>query len=357
MSFGLYLHFPFCFSKCNYCNFYSSGDYNAVPDEYILAILRELEIHKAYNPKTVYFGGGTPSLLSVHQVETLLKAISPQVNAEITLEVNPGTVSIDQLKGYKSAGVNRLSIGVQSAFNSQLKTLGRIHTAEDAIKCFSLAQEAGFKNISGDIMLALPSYSNKEFDETITLIEQGNATHISCYLLKVEDNTPFYNMNLPLPSEDETADFYLYAVNHLAKKGYMQYEISNFAKPGFESKHNLVYWNCENYLGIGPAAHSCMNGKRFHYVENTDAFISEDRNLIIQDSIFTTEEYIMLQLRLNKGLSLTLLESLYGFVFSEKSINKLSLFEKEGLCTIQNNIVRLTTEGMLIQNYVLGEII
>ena len=357
MSFGLYLHIPFCFSKCNYCNFYSSGDYNSVPDEYILALLRDIEKHNAHNPKTVYFGGGTPSLLSTTQVETLLKAISPQTNAEITLEVNPGTVSLNQLKGYKTAGVNRLSIGVQSAFNSQLKTLGRTHTAEDSVKCFLFAQEAGFQNISGDIMLALPSYSSKEFDETLALIERGNATHISCYLLKVEGGTPFYGMPLPLPSDDETADFYLYAVSRLSEKGYTQYEISNFAKPNFESKHNLVYWNCENYLGIGPAAHSCMNRKRFHYIECTDAFIKRPESPIIQDGIFTTEEYIMLQLRLNKGLSLTLLETLYGFVFSEKSVNKLSLFEKEGLCTIQNNIVHLTPEGMLIQNYILGEII
>lgn len=358
MSFGLYIHIPYCLSKCNYCNFYSAGNSSVVPDAYVQALLREIKKHTVKSPKTVYFGGGTPSLLSPQQVENLLQAVSPENGAEITLEANPETVTLERLIGYKKAGVNRLSIGVQSASNEQLTFLGRKHTAETALHAFSLAKEAGFTNISGDIMLALPSYTTKEFDQTLAFIKQGGATHISCYLLKVEPGTPFANTPLPfLPSEDEAADFYLYAVSALEESGYKQYEISNFAKPGFESSHNLVYWNCENYLGIGPGAHSCMNGKRFFYKEDTHAFIKDDTDILMPDGEFTVEEYIMLQLRLNSGLSLPVLEEQFQFTFSTQVLQKLSLFEKNDLCRIKNNTITLTPKGMLLQNTILANIL
>ena len=356
MSFGLYLHIPYCLAKCSYCNFHSAGGNSSVPDIYVNALLREIHKHKAYSPKTVYFGGGTPSLLSPAQVNALLSAINPQAGAEITLEVNPETASLEKLTGYKESGVTRLSVGVQSAYSSQLKTLGRLHTAETAANAFSLAMQAGFENISGDIMLALPYYSNTELDDTLALIKNGGATHISCYLLKIEEGTPFFGANLQLPTEDETADFYLYAVKRLEENGYKQYEISNFAKPGFESKHNLIYWNCENYLGIGPAAHSCMNNKRFCYTEDTHAFITSSENITVQDGAFSVEDYIMLQLRLNTGLCLPVLEENYGYAFPEKVFEKLQIFEKKGLCVLEENRVSLTTNGMLLQNHILAEI-
>lgn len=358
MSFGLYIHIPYCLSKCNYCNFYSAGNSALVPETYIDALLREIKKHNAHHPKTVYFGGGTPSLLSPMQVEKLLQDISPEKDAEITLEANPETICLEKLSGYKKAGVNRLSFGVQSANNKQLTLLGRKHTAETALQAFQLAQKAGFTNISGDIMLALPNYTVTEFDQTLTLIEQGGAAHISCYLLKVEEKTPFANMALPfLPDDDAAADFYLYAVEKLGQHGYHQYEISNFAKPSFESKHNLVYWNCKNYLGIGPAAHSCMHGKRFFYKEDTHAFIENDTSILIPDGALTAEDYIMLQLRLNSGLSLAILKEQFQYVFPQKTLQTFAHLATEHLCQIENNIITLTPKGMLLQNTILANIL
>ena len=217
-------------------------------------------------PDTVYFGGGTPSLLTPAQVERLLAAAAPRSGAEVTLEANPETVTPEQLRGYRAAGINRLSIGVQSARDSQLRTLGRPHTARQAAAAFEMARQAGFANLSGDIMLALPHYSRAEFDETLALIQAGGANHISAYLLKIEPGSAFGRRPPEgLPDADEAAGFYLYAVEQLAAAGYHQYEISSFARPGFEGRHNRIYWDCGDYLGIGPAAHSCLAGKRFYY--------------------------------------------------------------------------------------------
>ena len=238
MSLGLYLHIPYCFSKCRYCDFYSAPGQRGVPTQYVDALLRELARfapEAPLHPDTIYFGGGTPSLLSPADAARLIAAAAPAPGAEITLEANPETVTEQTLCGFREAGVNRISFGVQSARDSQLKTLGRPHTAKQARAAFAAARRAGFTNISGDIMLALPHYTQAEFDETLELIAEGGATHISAYLLKIEPDSAF-GRHPPegLPSPDEAADFYLYAVEHLEHHGYRQYEISNFAKPGYE---------------------------------------------------------------------------------------------------------------------------
>ena len=269
MSLGLYLHIPYCFSKCRYCDFYSAPGQRGVPSAYVDALLRELHRFSPdapLRPDTLYFGGGTPSLLAPEDAARLIAAASPLPGAEITLEANPETVTEASLCAFREVGINRISFGVQSARDSQLKTLGRPHTARQARAAFAAARRAGFENISGDIMLALPHYTQAEFDETLELIESGGATHISAYLLKIEPDSAF-GRHPPegLPSPDEAADFYLYAVEQLEHHGYQQYEISNFAKPGYEGKHNLIYWDCGDYLGLGPAAHSCMGGRRFYY--------------------------------------------------------------------------------------------
>ena len=228
-------------------------------------------------PNTLYFGGGTPSLLTRQTPPGSSTPRSPLPGAEITLEANPETVTEDSLRAFREAGVNRISFGVQSARDSQLKTLGRPHTAKQARAAFSAARRAGFENISGDIMLALPHYTQAEFDETLELIEDGGAAHISAYLLKIEPDSAFGRTPPEgLPTSDEAADFYLYAVEQLEHHGYRQYEISNFARPGYEGKHNLIYWDCGDYLGIGPAAHSCMGGKRFYYPADTEAFLRDE---------------------------------------------------------------------------------
>ena len=267
MSLGLYLHIPYCFSKCRYCDFYSAPGQRGVPRAYVDALLRELSRFAPdapLRPDTLYFGGGTPSLLDPADAARLIAAAQPLPGAEITLEANPETVTEDSLRAFREAGVNRISFGVQSARDSQLKTLGRPHTAKQARAAFAAARRAGFENLSGDIMLALPHYTQAEFDETLELIEDGGAAHISAYLLKIEPDSAFGRTPPEgLPTSDEAADFYLYAVEQLEHHGYRQYEISNFARPGYEGKHNLIYWDCGDYLGIGPARpllHGRANG-------------------------------------------------------------------------------------------------
>ena len=272
---GLYIHIPFCRKKCNYCDFYSVGGVVAVPEEYISALKREIEKHQPFTCATVYFGGGTPSLLSSEQVEEILSWLDISPNAEITLEANPDTLTYEKLAGYRQAGVNRLSVGVQTVYNNSLQTLGRIHDAEKAALAFRWARQAGFENISGDVMIGLDNYSYEEMYATIDFLARRGATHISAYMLKIEEGTPFYyNTPKNLADEEQLADYYLACCEKMAELGYEQYEISNFCKPGYHSRHNTIYWKLEDYLGIGPGAHSCMNGNRFYYPRNLKDFVN-----------------------------------------------------------------------------------
>ena len=231
----MYFHIPYCFSRCRYCDFYAAGAARAVPDAFVDALLRALEGFAGRlpgPPDTVYFGGGTPSLLTPAQVGRLLAAAAPRPGAEVTLEANPETVTLERLAGYRAAGVNRLSIGVQSARDEQLRTLGRPHTAREAAAAFAMARQAGFANLSGDIMLALPHYSRAEFDETLALIEAGGAAHVSAYLLKIEPGSAFGRRPPDgLPDPDQAAGFYLYAVERLAAAGYRQYTSASARRP------------------------------------------------------------------------------------------------------------------------------
>ncbi len=276
MPLGLYYHIPYCFSKCKYCDFYTAPGIRAVPPKYTSALLRELSKFSGETPlapNTIYFGGGTPSLLEPSDVSALISAAHPLPDAEITLEANPETVTQERLCAYRAAGVNRISFGVQSARDAQLRTLGRPHSATQAREAFRMAKSAGFDNICGDIMMALPHYTTEEFDETLALIAEGGATHISAYLLKIEPDSAFGKRPPEgLPSTEEAADFYLYGVVQLAKAGYAQYEISNFAKPGYTGKHNSIYWDCGDYLGIGAAAYSCMGGNGFFMMQTPPLF-------------------------------------------------------------------------------------
>ena len=358
MAFGLYLHIPYCLAKCRYCDFYSAGACRAVPDEYIDAVLRAMDLfvtpqRPVLHPDTLYFGGGTPSLMTPAQAARLIEAAAPAPGAEITLEANPETVTPESLAGFRAAGVNRISFGVQTARDDSLRRLGRPHTAEEARRAIRMAKEAGFTNISGDIMLALPQYSRAEFDETLDLLAGEGCTHISAYLLKIEPNTPF-GRNRPegLPSDDEAADYYLYAVDQLTRAGYAQYEISNFAKPGYEGRHNLIYWDCGDYLGIGPAAHGCMNNQRFYWPASTEDFIA-GRAKPVPDGGCDVEDYLILQLRLSKGLNLTSLKKLYNMEFSKKQFQFVEQCCRAGYAVLENDVLRLTPSGLIIQNSIL----
>lgn len=360
LPFGLYFHIPYCFSRCRYCDFYAAGASRAVPDAYVDALLQALAGFSAAlpgPPDTVYFGGGTPSLLTPAQVERLLAAAAPRSGAEVTLEANPETVTPEQLRGYRAAGVNRLSIGVQSARDTQLRTLGRPHTAQQAAAAFEMARQAGFANLSGDIMLALPHYSRAEFDETLALIQAGGANHISAYLLKIEPGSAFGRRPPEgLPDADEAAGFYLYAVEQLAAAGYHQYEISSFAKPGFEGRHNRIYWDCGDYLGIGPAAHSCLAGKRFYYPADTAAFIA-GTSRPAPDGDCGAEDYLILQLRLSAGLNLAEYRRRGGPAFTPHQRAFLAHCQQAGYLTLTPDRLTLTPLGMIVQNAILEELI
>ena len=316
MSLGLYLHIPYCFSKCRYCDFYSAPGQRGVPRAYVDALLRELSRFAPdapLRPNTLYFGGGTPSLLDPADAARLIDAAQPLPGAEITLEANPETVTEDSLRAFREAGVNRISFGVQSARDSQLKTLG--------------------------------------------LIEDGGAAHISAYLLKIEPDSAFGRTPPEgLPTSDEAADFYLYAVEQLEHHGYRQYEISNFARPGYEGKHNLIYWDCGDYLGIGPAAHSCMGGKRFYYPADTEAFL-RDEAAPVMDGGCGAEDYLILQLRLRKGLSLDEYKKRYGREFSTSQLSFVKNCVKSGYANFDGHTLALTPAGLIVQNSILAELL
>ena len=360
MSLGLYLHIPYCFSKCRYCDFYAHPGERGVPQVYVEALLRELARFAPdapLHPDTIYFGGGTPSLLTPEQVGRLIRAAAPGHGAEITLEANPETVTEESLWGFRQAGVNRISFGVQSARDTQLRTLGRPHTAKQARAAFAAARRAGFENISGDIMLALPHYTQAEFDETQELIENGGATHISAYLLKIEPDSAF-GQKPPegLPTSDEAADFYLYAVEQLEHHGYRQYEISNFAKPGYEGRHNLIYWDCGDYLGLGAAAHSCMGGRRFYYPADTESFL-QGTAAPVMDGSCGAEDYLILQLRLRKGLSLPEYERLYGKRLSTAQLAFVQNCVQAGYAEFDGSTLALTPAGLIVQNSILAQLL
>ena len=355
-TYGIYLHIPYCRSKCRYCDFYSAPGTRGVPDEYVTALLRELS-KSSRRPDTLYFGGGTPALLRPDQVHRLIKAAAPLPGAEITLEANPDVVTPENLAGFAAAGVTRISFGVQSADDAQLHRLGRTHTAAAAAQAFAWAREAGFREICGDIMLALPYYSIAEFDKTLALLQAGGCTHISAYLLKIEPGTAF-GRNPPegLPTSDEAADFYLYAVEQLEHHGYQQYEISNFAKPGYEGKHNLIYWDCGDYLGLGPAAHSCMGGKRFYYPADTEAFLNDNAAPVL-DGGCGAEDYLILQLRLRKGLDLAEYKARYGKEFSTAQLAFVKNCVKSGYAAFDGHTLALTPAGLIVQNSILAELL
>ena len=352
---GLYIHVPYCLKKCNYCDFYSIGGSKTVSDDYVEAVIREIKKYGDITCKTVYFGGGTPSLLTPQQVARIIWEINLTTDYETTLEANPETVTYESLLGYRVCGVNRISFGVQTANQQSLQTLGRVHSNQKVIEAFENAKKAGFKNISGDVMLGLPGYTYKELDETVELLHSLGATHISSYMLKIEQGTPFaVNTPADIPDDDKMSDFYLYACQKIESLGYKQYEISNFAKEGYESRHNNIYWELENYIGIGPSAHSCLNGKRFYYPRDLHSFIANPK--IIEDGEVDADEYIMLSLRLKKGLNLVYLKEKWGRELSQLQLKKLKMLENQGYLTFENDIISLTPKGFLIENAISCEI-
>ena len=372
----LYIHIPFCIRKCAYCDFLSFPAGEKDRQSYVEALLDEIYGAKEKgDAATVFFGGGTPSILPGKEIGRIMDAVrekySVPEDAEITLEANPGTLNRKKLEDWKKAGINRLSLGLQSAENAELKALGRIHTWETFLESYRMAREAGFENINIDLMSALPGQSAYTWRKTLQKVTELKPEHISAYSLIVEEGTPFYEKyaedvkrrekGLPcgfLPSEDEERQMYYDTEKILKAEGYRRYEISNYAREGFECRHNCGYWERKNYRGFGLGASSLIDEVRFHNTESMEnyqnrAFGREDEEYL--DAEAQMEEFMFLGLRLTQGISVNDFEkkfhtpyvSVYGKISRE--------LEEKKLLRRENGRIFLTERGIDISNYVLSE--
>lgn len=361
---GLYLHIPFCKSKCPYCDFYSFSGKDTEKEQYT-QVLKEriLSSISALHCKgdTLYFGGGTPSILGAENLATLVntcRKVFLTNDAEITVECNPHGLSEDFFKTLYNCGVNRISMGLQSAVDSERRILGRLSDRNQVENAVKTAQKVGFHNITLDVMLGIPQQTEKSLNETLDFCISLGVPHISAYMLKIEENTHFHKNQhkYNFPDDDTTADLYLQMCETLENNGIMQYEISNFAKSGFESKHNLKYWHCEEYLGIGPSAHSFIDGKRFYYDRDFTSFMSGSSP--IEDGIggdFT--EYAMLNLRLVEGLNEEKVIERFGHNIPKEIYEKSQIFIDNGYMIKNENGIALTRNGFLMSNTILSEIL
>lgn len=367
---GLYLHVPFCAAKCTYCDFYSLPHSEGRMDAYVEALCRHLhEVAPraaAYTVDTVYFGGGTPSYLGQKRLTKLLKTVKKRYrvapDAEITLEANPDSAGEEKdLRRLHAAGFNRISLGVQAADDGLLRAIGRIHTWQQAADAVSAARRAGFDNVSVDLMYGLPEQTQGLWQETLDKILALSVEHVSCYALKLEEGTPLMAQRhkLTLPDDDLQADMYLAAVKTLGQAGYAQYEISNFAKPHKQSRHNLKYWRMEEYAGFGPGAHSDFGGVRYAYERDLEGYVAGVLTLSEEAEIPPPErrqEYVMLSLRTAEGISRRRLEYEYRQPFAPLE-EKLKLFAAHGLASPTPEGWRLTPEGFLVSNRIIGALL
>ncbi len=366
MKQGIYIHVPFCTSKCPYCDFYSLTTADAtLKDAYVDALCREMQKKAGVQADTLYFGGGTPTLLGGKRIarltETARACFAIPDTAEITLEGNPADFLYDTFAAFAAAGGNRLSLGMQSADAEILKTLGRRHTPADVVRTVEDARRVGIDNISLDMMLAVPGQTRAHIEQDIAACAALGALHISAYLLKVEENTPFFRMGeqLALPDDDTAAEYYLFAVDTLEKYGYRQYEISNFAKAGYESRHNLKYWRLEPYVGFGPAAHSFDGGKRWYYPRDIKAFIDGEPPIIDTDggiAVGSETEYAMLRLRLREGLRAADFYERFGERIPTAWMSAAAALPRS-LVKIDETGIALTPEGFLVSDAVLIRIL
>lgn len=383
---GLYIHIPFCKQKCSYCDFCSYANKESFIKRYIQCVLKEIiEVENnnkidfengkddLFLVKTIYIGGGTPSLIDSKYIVQIIEDIKLNFEidekAEITIEVNPGTVTLEKLEDYKRAGINRLSIGLQSTHEHLLKEIGRIHTYLDFLDTFRFAREAGFENINVDLMIGLPNQTLEEVKDSIEEIVSMEPEHISVYSLILEENTPLFKKveeGLELPNEDLERKMYWAVKQTLEQNNYIHYEISNFAKKGYESKHNLDCWNQKEYIGFGIAAHSYTNGIRYSNIENIEQYIKnydEDKteeNLVFhekQDMEAMQKEYMLLGLRKIDGVSIQ--EFKIKFVANPVFLyhSELEKLVNEELLEIDGDMIKLTNKGLDLANIVWEEFV
>lgn len=378
----IYIHIPFCVKKCAYCDFLSCPADDETKERYVQALCREIEWSKdclkEYLVDTVFIGGGTPSILEEKYIgqilETLRNAARVSDDSEITIECNPGTLTMEKLEAYKDAGINRISLGLQSANDKELKTIGRIHDYEEFKKSFNLARLAGFKNINVDLMSALPGQTLESYKDTLAKVITLNPDHISAYSLIVEDETPLKDMvesgELTLPSEDEEREMYYYTKEFLERTGYKRYEISNYAKDGYECRHNIGYWKRVEYLGFGIGAASLFKGERFSNTSDINRYIHilENKDVMNADEIWEAlnentesltqndemEEFMFLGLRMTDGVSKAEFKDQFGKNIDTVYGEILEKLEKQELICSSDDIIKLTDKGIDISNIVLA---
>ena len=368
---GIYIHIPFCASKCSYCDFYSLAGCDYLMPEYQQALLEHIKESshsiRSYEVDSIYFGGGTPSFYGADRLVQILDQLklngNVRLDGEISVECNPDSLSPTALKLLRQEGVNRISIGVQATDNNLLKLIGRRHSFQQAQKAFRDARSAGFDNVSLDLMYGLPSQTKRDWADTLAKIVEMHPEHISCYGLKLEPGTKMYReyKDSPiLPDDDEQADMYSYAAEMLERYGYKQYEISNFAAPGFESRHNLKYWNMDDYISFGPGAHSCVGNIRYSFIKDLREYISGvHRKVSIVDEyeevspLERAVEYVMLAMRTSRGISR------YDYVTRTqcdwRPIGQvMEAFKEKGWVKQTEDRYHFTVPGFLISNTLIG---
>ena len=376
---SLYVHIPFCVRKCLYCDFLSFGDKESLMEDYFKALSKELKEsagdYRDREVKTVFFGGGTPSLPKAEYICDILSDIKENYrlseNAEISLELNPGTASFDKMRSYKDAGFNRLSIGIQSFNDEELKKLGRIHDSATALRTYEDARRAGFDNINIDIMSALPGQSVESYLNTLSRAVKLSPEHISAYSLIIEKGTPFFDMDLDLPNEEADRDMYHKTAEMLLEHGYHRYEISNYAKDGFECRHNKVYWKRGDYLGVGLGAASLIDNVRFNntrdlkeYLTSSDIIKRDTEELSVKAQM---EEFMFLGLRLTEGIRTADFKREFGktvFDVYDEVIDKYLLMTFLELCDEDMNItddkektayLKLSEQGLDVCNTIMAD--
>lgn len=374
---GIYIHIPFCKQKCFYCDFCSFANKNEMQEKYVEAVINEIKIitHKEkYTVTTIYLGGGTPSILNPEYIKNILQEIKSSFeildDAEITIEINPGTVNEEKLKKYKEYGINRLSIGLQSANDKILKKIGRIHDYKQFEETFFYARKCGFKNINVDLMIGLPTQAVEDVKQTLEKIIQKNPEHISVYSLIIEEGTIIEKMinenKLQLPDEETERIMYWTVVNELKENGYNQYEISNFSKKTYESKHNTNCWKQKQYIGLGTSAHSYLNKKRYSNTNNIEEYIKNiqesniSKNITIheeQTEESTMNEYMLLGLRMIQGININEFKQKFKTDPTIKYKEILEKLQKENLIQITKTSIKLTKQGIDFGNIVWEEFI
>ena len=350
---SLYIHIPFCKQKCLYCDFNSYSNADKLINDYVIALKNEIQSYSFNAYKTIYFGGGTPSYIDEKSIIDILNCVDYKKAEEITIEVNPGTVTKEKLRSYIENGINRLSIGLQATQDNILKEIGRIHTLEDFEKTYIMAREVGFKNISVDLMFGLPNQALKDVEESLDFIIKINPEHVSCYSLILHENI-FNN----LPEDEEEREMYYLIINKLKEAGYEHYEISNFAKPGYESKHNLVYWNQGEYVGVGAGASSYIDNKRYTNVTNINKYITNYGDRIIEEIQSADDkerEYIILKLRLIDGINIEEMNEKFNINVCEKYKEQIEKMKKLELLEYNDKKIRLTKKGLDLANVVWQE--